>query len=106
MGAERRRIVSFHLITISRSLKTRACTDFRAHFSNKEKTTNMFEGKTWEGMAGKDPEEVKAAILAEDSSLEVAIMAADAPATMDLRFNRVRILVGEDGKVIADPSQG
>merc|ERR1712002_1091106 len=32
---EHRRVVSFHLITISRSLKTRACTDFRARFSNK-----------------------------------------------------------------------
>jgi len=57
-------------------------------------------------MAGKDPEEVKAAILAENSELEVIIMGANDPATMDLRFDRVRILVGEDGKVVADPSVG
>jgi len=57
-------------------------------------------------MAGKDPEEVKAAILAENAELEVIIMGANDPATMDLRFDRVRILVGEDGKVVADPSVG
>ena len=33
-------------------------------------------------------------------------MGANDPATMDLRFDRVRILVGEDGKVVADPSVG
>ena len=33
----------------------------------------MSEFKTWEGMAGKDPEEVKAAILAENAELEVSL---------------------------------
>jgi len=62
--------------------------------------------KTWTGMAGKDPEEVKAAILAEDATLEVIIMGENDPATFDLNMQRVRILVGADGLVSMDPSVG
>jgi len=64
------------------------------------------EFKTWTGMAGKDPEEVKAVILAENADYQVEIMGENDPATMDLNPMRVRILVNSEGKVAFDPSVG
>jgi len=67
----------------------------------------MAEGATtFAGLVGKDPEEAKLAILGINADLEVEIVGASAAVTLDLRTDRVRIVVGEDGKVAADPAVG
>ena len=55
------------------------------------------------GMTGED---AKAAVLAGNSGLTVHILPQDSMVTMDYREDRVRIFVGDDGKVVRQPKIG
>lgn len=67
----------------------------------------MAEGATtFAGMVGKEPAEAKDAILQTNGALTVVIVEAGEPATLDHVADRVRIILGEDGKVAADPIVG
>jgi hypothetical protein len=67
----------------------------------------MAEGATtFAGMVGKEPAEAKDAILQINGALTVVVVEAGEPATLDHVADRVRIILGEDGKVAADPIVG
>ncbi|KAL9187360.1 hypothetical protein ACHAXT_001463 [Thalassiosira profunda] len=55
------------------------------------------------GMMGED---AKAAVLAGNSGLTVHVLPQDSMVTMDYREDRVRIFVGDDGKVVRQPKIG
>eukprot|EP00581_Thalassiosira_minuscula_P002632 CAMPEP_0183743432 /NCGR_PEP_ID=MMETSP0737-20130205/65216_1 /TAXON_ID=385413 /ORGANISM="Thalassiosira miniscula, Strain CCMP1093" /LENGTH=131 /DNA_ID=CAMNT_0025979051 /DNA_START=128 /DNA_END=523 /DNA_ORIENTATION=+ len=68
-------------------------------------------GKKWpdKDLVGLTGDEAKAAVLAGDSNLlaqNVQIVPHDAMVTMDFREDRVRIFVGDDGKVARQPIHG
>merc|ERR1712228_879747 len=64
------------------------------------------EPRTWTGMVGKDPQEVKATIEAEGRGYVVVILPMNSPVTMDYRPWRVRIFHNAEGKVCHDPHTG
>ena len=66
-------------------------------------TTNK---EKWPELTGKTGEEAKAAILKDDSKLQVDVLPEGSMVTMDYRLDRVRIFVGEDGKVARAPRKG
>ncbi len=57
----------------------------------------------WSGVVGLSGEEAKAAILKDNSNLNVIILPEGTPVTRDYRWNRVRIFVDDNGKVVSAP---
>ena len=60
----------------------------------------------WPELTGKTGEEAKAAILKDDSKLQVDVLPEGSMVTMDYRLDRVRIFVSDDGKVVRSPRKG
>merc|ERR1711915_567789 len=52
----------------------------------------QWESRTWTGMVGKDPQEVKALIEAEGQGYEVEVMPMNSPVTMDYALIQIRDL--------------
>ena len=72
-----------------------------------EPAANMPTNKEeWPELAGKTGEEAKAAILKDDSKLQVDVLPEGSMVTMDYRLDRVRIFVDEAGKVARAPRKG
>ena len=72
-----------------------------------EPAANMPTNKEeWPELAGKTGEEAKAAILEDDSKLQVDVLPEGSMVTMDYRLDRVRIFVDEAGKVARAPRKG
>jgi Potato inhibitor I family len=61
------------------------------------------EGKrSWPELAGSDAQEAIKTIKSENKVVtNTPILAKGSPVTKDLRFNRVRIFVEDDGKTVA-----
>ena len=57
----------------------------------------------WPELLGRSGEEAKTIILGEKPHLNVEIIPQNEPVTKDLRFDRVRIFVDENGNVVAVP---
>ena len=82
-----------------------------ASSSSSTKSATAADGQLWPdknlvGMAG---DEAKAAVLAGDSKLltqNIHVVPHDGMFTMDYREDRVRIFVGDDGKVVRQPEIG
>merc|ERR1712168_1002743 len=69
--------------------------------------TAQWESRTWTGMVGKDPQEVKALIEAEGQGYEVEVMPMNSPVTMDYAPWRVRVFYNAGtGLVCHDPHTG
>merc|ERR1711916_222938 len=64
------------------------------------------ESKSWPDLVGKNGDEAREAILNEYPQLHVFIVGMGQPVTKDLRHNRVRIFVSEQGMVVAPPEIG
>ncbi|KAL6063209.1 Potato proteinase inhibitor type I family protein [Balamuthia mandrillaris] len=62
--------------------------------------------RQWPELVGKPFEEVKAAILKDDSSLKVVSIPQGAMVTADFREDRVRVYVNKAGKCIKTPRVG
>ena len=60
----------------------------------------------WPELTGKTGEDAKAAILKDDSKLQVDVLPEGSMVTMDYRLDRVRVFVGDDGKVVRAPRKG
>ena len=60
----------------------------------------------WPELIGASGDQAKAAILKDDSKLQVDVLPQDAMVTMDYRLDRVRVFVGDDGKVARAPRKG
>ena len=61
---------------------------------------------SWPELEGKAGEEVAVAIRQADPSLQVLVVPQGSMVTMDYRLDRVRVFVGQDGKVVGSPSRG
>ena len=82
-------------------------TDGSDNKSCDEPAANMPTNKEeWPELAGKTGEEAKAAILKDDSKLQVDVLPEGSMVTMDYRLDRVRIFVDEAGKVARAPRKG
>merc|ERR1712168_203403 len=69
--------------------------------------TAQWESRTWTGMVGKDPQEVKALIEAEGQGYVVEVMPMNSPVTMDYAPWRVRVFYNAGtGLVCHDPHTG
>ncbi len=73
-----------------------------------DEAANRSSSPAWpeKDMVGWIGEDVKAAILAEQSTLRVIIVPQDSMLTMDYSEDRVRIFVDENGKVARQPRIG
>jgi len=60
----------------------------------------------WNRFVGMKGEEVKNEILRENPDLNVVILSDKSPVTRDLRMDRVRIFINDDGIVLITPRLG
>merc|ERR1712012_516879 len=65
-----------------------------------------FKEQSWPDLVGKTPEEAEAQIKKDRPDVKIQILGHMDPATMDYRLDRVRIIIGEDGKVMMPPMTG
>jgi len=61
---------------------------------------------SWPEVVGMRGEDAKAYIENEDPSLHVRINNEGDPITMDLRYDRVRVFVNKQGRVVGTPTVG
>lgn len=70
----------------------------------------MFVGdmkpRQWPQCVGMTGEQAKAIVLKDFPQAQVSILPENSPVTMDLRFDRVRIFVNQQGKVVHAPGTG
>ena len=60
----------------------------------------------WPELTGKTGEDAKAAILKDDSKLQVDLLPEGSMVTMDYRTDRVRVFIDNDGQVVGVPRKG
>ena len=62
--------------------------------------------KDWPELVGKTGEEAKEIIQQENPNLNIQVLPEGSPVTRDLRMDRVRIFVNENGQVTSPPRIG
>ncbi|OMO75070.1 Proteinase inhibitor I13, potato inhibitor I [Corchorus olitorius] len=72
----------------------------------KEKIDCDEKKSSWPELVGENAETAKATILKERPDLDVVVLPENSPATMDYRFNRVRLWVNEKCQVVQVPVIG
>ncbi|CAF1308110.1 unnamed protein product [Rotaria magnacalcarata] len=90
----------------SSSVKYILCIDFEMISSKDNQQLPKFENKSWPNLVGKPVDEAVEEIKRADPTLHVVKIQNNSPVTLDLRFNRVRVFFGEDGKVSQTPATG